>query len=64
MYVWAAVPEGQTSEAFAERLLDEAGVVVTPGAYLGPSGEGYVRLALVPTEEECAVAVERLEAIL
>jgi len=64
MYVWAAVPEGQTSERFAERLLDEAGVVVTPGSYLGPSGEGYLRFALVPTEEECALAVERLEAIL
>ena len=38
------------SEAFAERLL-EGGIVVTPGAYLGPSGEGYVRFALVPTEE-------------
>jgi len=64
MYVWAAVPEGEASERFAERLLDEAGVVVTPGAYLGPSGEGYVRFALVPTEEECALAVERLEAVL
>jgi acetylornithine aminotransferase len=64
MYVWVAVPDGQASEAFAERLLDEAGVVVTPGAYLGPSGEGYVRFALVPTEEECALAVERLEAVL
>ena len=64
MYTWAAVPDGTTSEAFAERLLDEAGVVVTPGAYLGPSGEGYVRFALVPTEDQCAQAVERLEAVL
>jgi succinyldiaminopimelate transaminase len=64
MYIWVAVPEGATSEAFAERLLDEAGVVVTPGAYLGPSGEGYVRFALVPTEEQCAKAVKRLEAVL
>ena len=63
MYLWVAVPDGGSSEAFAERLL-EAGVVVTPGSYLGPSGEGYVRLALVPTEEECAVAVERLEGLL
>lgn len=63
MYLWVATPDGEGSEAFAERLLD-AGVVVTPGAYLGPSGEGYVRLALVPTEQECAVAVERLEAAL
>ena len=63
MYLWVAVPDGGSSEAFAERLL-EVGVVVTPGSYLGPSGEGYVRLALVPTEEECAVAVDRLEGLL
>jgi acetylornithine aminotransferase len=63
MYLWVATPDGEASEPFAERLL-EAGVVVTPGAYLGPAGEGYVRLALVPTEDECAVAVERLEELL
>jgi succinyldiaminopimelate transaminase len=63
MYLWVATPDGESSETFAERLL-EAGVVVTPGSYLGPSGEGYVRLALVPTEDECAVAVARLERLL
>lgn len=59
MYVWAAVPDGETSEGFALRLL-ELGVVVAPGSFLGPSGEGYVRFALVPTEEECARASELL----
>ncbi|MDH4176158.1 MAG: aminotransferase class I/II-fold pyridoxal phosphate-dependent enzyme [Thermoleophilia bacterium] len=59
MYVWVAVPEGETSESFAERLLG-LGVVVAPGSFLGPSGEGYVRFALVPTEEECARAAELL----
>jgi succinyldiaminopimelate transaminase len=63
MYLWIAVPDGETSEGFAERLL-AAGVLVTPGSYLGPSGEGYVRFALVPTVERCAEAVERLERIL
>jgi acetylornithine aminotransferase len=63
MYLWVATPDGESSETFAERLL-EAGVIVTPGSYLGPSGEGYVRLALVPTEDECAVAVARLEGLL
>jgi succinyldiaminopimelate transaminase len=63
MYLWVAVPAGQTSEAFADRLL-EAGVLVAPGSYLGPSGEGYIRFALVPTEEECERAVELLEALL
>jgi succinyldiaminopimelate transaminase len=63
IYLWVEVPAGETSEAFAERLL-EAGVVVTPGSYLGDAGEGYVRFALVPSEEECRRGVERLEAAL
>jgi succinyldiaminopimelate transaminase len=54
-YLWFAVPEGETSESFATRLLDR-GVVVAPGSYFGPSGEGYARLALVPDEDECARA--------
>lgn len=60
MYVWIATPDGETSEGFAGRLL-EHGVLVTPGSFLGPSGEGYVRFALVPTEDECARAVDILE---
>jgi len=63
MFLWVAVPAGETSEGFAERLL-EAGVLVTPGPYLGPSGAGYVRFALVPTEDVCAEAAERLETLL
>jgi succinyldiaminopimelate transaminase len=60
MYLWVAVPEGDTAETFADRLL-ERGVLVAPGSFLGPSGEGYVRFALVPTEEECQQAMEILE---
>jgi succinyldiaminopimelate transaminase len=63
MYLWVSVPEGETSEGFAERLL-EHGVLVTPGSYLGAAGEGYVRLALVPSEDDCARAVEILERVL
>jgi acetylornithine aminotransferase len=63
MYLWLAVPAGQTSEGFAERLL-EHGILVAPGSYLGAAGEGYFRLALVPSEEECARAVEILEEVL
>jgi succinyldiaminopimelate transaminase len=63
MYLWVEVPPGETSESFAERLLD-VGVVVAPGSYFGPAGEGYVRFALVPTEAECAAAVELLDAAL
>jgi len=63
MYIWAAVPEGESSESFAERLL-EHGVLVTPGSYLGAAGEGYFRVALVPSEEDCARAVAILEEVL
>ena len=63
MYIWAEVPEDETSESFAERLL-EHGVLVTPGSYLGGAGEGYFRVALVPSEDECAHAVEILERVL
>ncbi len=60
MYLWVAVPAGETSEGFATRLLEE-GVLVAPGSFLGRSGEGYVRFALVPTEDECRRAVDILE---
>jgi N-succinyldiaminopimelate aminotransferase len=60
MYLWIAVPGGETSEEHAARLL-EHGVLVAPGSYLGASGEGYVRYALVPTDDECARAVRILE---
>jgi succinyldiaminopimelate transaminase len=63
MYLWLEVPAGESSESLAERLL-EHGVLVAPGSYLGAAGEGYFRLALVPSEEECARAVEILEAVL
>ena len=63
MYLWIAVPAGETSESHAARLLD-GGVLVTPGSYLGPSGEGYVRYALVPTEDECSRAAAVLEDLL
>jgi aspartate/methionine/tyrosine aminotransferase len=60
MYLWVAVPDGETSEEHAQRLLGH-GIVVTPGPYLGASGEGYVRYALVPTEDDCARAAAILE---
>jgi acetylornithine aminotransferase len=63
MYLWVEVPAGETSESFADRLLDH-GIVVAPGSYFGPSGEGFVRFALVPTEQECAEAAALLEEVL
>ncbi|HJU48245.1 MAG TPA: aminotransferase class I/II-fold pyridoxal phosphate-dependent enzyme, partial [Gaiellaceae bacterium] len=63
MFLWVAVPAGESSEGFAARLL-EHGVVVAPGSYLGPTGEGYIRVALVPTEDDCRRAVQILEDVL
>jgi succinyldiaminopimelate transaminase len=63
MYLWVAVPATETSADFAARLLDH-GVLVAPGSYLGPSGEGYVRFALVPTLDECRRTAAILERLL
>jgi succinyldiaminopimelate transaminase len=63
MYLWVEVPGDETSEACAERLLRH-GVVVAPGSYLGDAGEGYIRIALVPTLEECERAAAILEEVL
>ena len=59
MFVWARIPEHfADSQTFCEELLRRAGMLVTPGSAFGPSGEGYVRMALVRTEEEMAQALE------
>ena len=63
MYLWVEVPGDETSEECAERLLGH-GVVVAPGSYLGESGEGYIRIALVPTLAECERAAAILEDVL
>lgn len=63
-YLWVAVPAGETSLGFAQRLLEEGGIVVTPGSFLGAAGEGYVRIALVPTLEECERAATLLAKLL
>jgi succinyldiaminopimelate transaminase len=63
MYLWLEVPGGGSSEAFATGLL-EHGIVVAPGAFFGPAGEGYVRIALVPTEDECRSAAAILREVL
>lgn len=55
LYLWVRVPTKETADAYAERLVD-AGIVVAPGTFFG-AGEGYVRVALVPTLEDCQAAV-------
>jgi succinyldiaminopimelate transaminase len=63
MYLWLAVPEGESSEEIAGRLL-EHGLVVSPGSFFGAAGEGYWRMALVPTLEECRRAAAILDEVL
>lgn len=61
MFVWAKLPGGRTdSMAFCEELMEKAGVVVTPGASFGPSGEGHARMALVLPPDQIALAVEAI----
>lgn len=61
MFVWAKLPGGRAdSMAFCEELMEKAGVVVTPGAGFGPSGEGHVRMALVLPPDQIALAVEAI----
>jgi len=63
MYLWVKLPDGLGSAACAERLLAH-GIVVAPGAFLGPSGEGYIRFALVPTIDDCRRAAAILQEVL
>lgn len=61
MFVWARLPGGRAdSMEFCEELMEKAGVVVTPGASFGPSGEGHVRMALVLPPDQIALAVEAI----
>jgi succinyldiaminopimelate transaminase len=59
-FLWLRVPAREDAEAFALRLLDDLGLVVAPGPFFGPGGEGHVRAALVPTLDECRRAAELL----
>ena len=62
LYIWAKIPEGQSSADFAARLIEEQGVVVTPGNGYGPSGEGYIRLSLTLPDNEVDEGVQRIAA--
>ena len=61
IYLWVPVPDGYTSAGFAAQVLEQADVVITPGAAYGPSGEGYVRLSLTLPDERLEEAVGRIE---
>lgn len=62
-YLWIKVPSGTTSAAFAARVLEETGIVITPGNGFGPEGEGYVRMALTVGEERLKEATDRLSKL-
>ncbi len=62
LYIWARVPEGFTSAAFAARLLEEVDIVVTPGSSYGQFGEGYIRLSLTTPDEQVEKGCQRLES--
>jgi LL-diaminopimelate aminotransferase len=62
-YIWARVPEGYTSSDFCEKLIEEKGIVVTPGSGFGDEGEGYFRLSITLPEERIKAAVERLKSL-
>jgi LL-diaminopimelate aminotransferase len=60
IYVWAPVPEGHTSTSFAELVLEEAAVIVSPGSMYGPTGEGFFRISLTTPDDRISEAVERM----
>jgi succinyldiaminopimelate transaminase len=63
-YLWVAVPEDRPSLDWSLELMEAADVIVAPGSFFGPAGEGYVRMAMVPTLEECERAAEALDPVL
>jgi len=62
-YIWAPVPEGYDSMGFSKLLLEDAGIVATPGVGFGDYGEGYIRFALTQSVESINEAVERMEKL-
>jgi len=62
-FLWIPTPGGEPSTTFTERLL-EVGIVVAPGSFFGNNGEGFVRLALVPSLDRCLEAARRLTDVL
>ena len=64
IYVWAPVPEGHTSASYCEMVLEESGVVVSPGGSYGANGEGFFRISLTVPDERLVEAVERLRGSL
>jgi LL-diaminopimelate aminotransferase len=64
IYIWAPVPDGHTSATYCELVLEESGVVLSPGGAYGPNGEGFFRISLTVPDERLSEAVERLRSSL
>ena len=62
-YIWLKLPDGITSWEFFDKLLNEVGVVGTPGSGFGPSGEGYFRLTAFGSRENTIEAIERIKKL-
>lgn len=61
MYLWIPCPIGMGSTDFALRLIEQTGIVVTPGNAFGSGGEGYVRVSLIAGDDRLAEALKRID---
>ena len=64
MYLWIPLPEGVASKSFADRLLEEEGVIVLPGSGFGAGGEGFFRISFIVSPERLAEAAQRAGRLL
>ena len=62
-FIWAPVPGGLKSAQFAEKMLEEAGIIITPGKAFGPSGEGFFRISLSVNTNRLKKAAERMKSL-
>lgn len=63
IYIWARVPAGETSASFTEKVIEEAAVVISPGAAYGAAGEGFVRMSLTVPDDRLDEAARRIGAL-
>ena len=63
LYVWTPVPEGHDSSGFAAKVIDEAGVIVTPGLGFGPSGDSHFRISLTTPDDRLKEGLDRLTQV-
>jgi LL-diaminopimelate aminotransferase len=64
LYIWTDVPEGHTSAEFHSKLLEEAGISITPGSGFGKHGEGHMRISLGQSTERIEEAMSRLRKLM